>query len=99
MLAFKASDLQRQSADLQKAALKAPVFLTYHEKPRFVMLSVEDFAKLGGVRREVSLEGLPDAVVSRLRTLAEKYAPAQVELSGGLAELLVEPETASGPTP
>jgi prevent-host-death family protein len=98
MLAFAATDLQRKSNEVQQAASKAPVFLTFHDKPKFVILSVEDFARLGGLKVVAAPEGLPDSVVERLRALAETYPAADVEFAGGLAGLMDEDESASGQT-
>lgn len=99
MRAFRAADLQRKPADVQKAALKAPVFLTYHDKPRFVMLTIEDYARLGGVTTVVSPEGLPDSVAERLQALADEHPEVELELEGGLATLLDDEEVAGGPHP
>ena len=48
MQSFAASELQRNSAEIQKAALMGPVFLTYHDKPRYVMMSLDEFVRLQG---------------------------------------------------
>jgi hypothetical protein len=98
MVAFTAAELQRRAADVQKAALREPVFLTYHEKPRFVMLSMEDYARLGGVSIVASPEGLPESVAQRLQELADMHPHAELEVSGGLADTLME-EGSRGPHP
>lgn len=46
MSSFAASDLQRNPAEIQKAALMGPVFLTYHDKPRYVMMSLDEFVRI-----------------------------------------------------
>ena len=48
MRSFAASELQRNSAEIQKAALMGPVFLTYHDKPRYVMMSLDAFVRMQG---------------------------------------------------
>ena len=59
MLVFPAADLQRKPSDIQKAALRGPVFLTYHDKPRYVMMSLEDFVKMRGVKIVAGPETVP----------------------------------------
>ncbi|QUS42038.1 hypothetical protein RPMA_26835 [Tardiphaga alba] len=49
MRIFRSSDLQRNMADVQRAAMLEPVVLSYHEKPRFVLMTIEDYARLGGI--------------------------------------------------
>jgi len=46
MHSFAASELQRNSAQVQKAALMGPVFLTYHDKTRYVMMSLEEYIRI-----------------------------------------------------
>jgi len=89
MVAFTAADLQRNAANLQKAAMREPVFITYHEKPRFVLLSMEDYARLGGAALQVAPEGLPESVVSRLQELANAYPHEELKLAGGLVDQMI----------
>jgi PHD/YefM family antitoxin component YafN of YafNO toxin-antitoxin module len=86
MVSFTAADLQRKAADVQKAAMRSPVYLTYHDKPRFVLLSVEDFAALSGITIKTTPESLPESVVERLQVLADQNEPIELELEGGLAD-------------
>jgi hypothetical protein len=88
MPTFTAAEIQRKSSEIQRAATREPVFLTYHEKPRFVMLSIEDFVRLGGVSVVARPENLPDSVASRLQALADAHEDVELELAGGLAEQL-----------
>ncbi|RYG87799.1 MAG: hypothetical protein EON58_20440, partial [Alphaproteobacteria bacterium] len=82
MTIFTAADLQRRPADLQRAALREPTFLTYHEKLRYVFLSVEDYVRLGGVTVEVPPHGLPDSVLRRLGDLATRHDVLEFEGEG-----------------
>lgn len=86
MQVFPAADLQRNSSEIQKAALRQPVFLTYHEKPRYVMLSLEDYVRLGGVRLVASPDAIPDSVAERIRAIADAHPDEQYQLIGGLAD-------------
>ncbi|MEJ2624879.1 MAG: hypothetical protein P8Z80_10150 [Pseudolabrys sp.] len=71
MRAFAASELQRNSAALQEAALMEPVFLTYHDKPRYVMMSLDAFVRMQGKDITAHLAAYPPAVAARIRELAE----------------------------
>jgi PHD/YefM family antitoxin component YafN of YafNO toxin-antitoxin module len=70
MHSFAASDLQRNSAEIQKAALMGPVFLTYHDKPRYVMMSLDEFARMQGKDVTARLATYPKAVAARVREIA-----------------------------
>ncbi len=71
MPSFPASELQRNSAEIQKAALMGPVFLTYHDKPRYVMMSLDEFVRLQGKEATARLATYPPAVAARVRELAK----------------------------
>lgn len=47
MREFSTVDLVRKLGDVTRAATRAPVTITQHRKPRYVLMSVEDFAELG----------------------------------------------------
>ena len=46
MQTFRLSDLSRRTADVTHAAARAPVTLTDRDKPRFVVLAIEDYEAL-----------------------------------------------------
>jgi prevent-host-death family protein len=46
MQTFTLSDLTRRTADVQHAAAKAPVLITEHRSPRFVLMAASDYEKL-----------------------------------------------------
>lgn len=58
MKVFAASDLQSKAAEIQKAALLQPVILTDREGPSYVMLSLEDYARLSGSNLVASPEAI-----------------------------------------
>jgi PHD/YefM family antitoxin component YafN of YafNO toxin-antitoxin module len=76
MQSFAASELQRNSAEIQKAALMGPVFLTYHDKPRYVMMSLDAFVRMQGKEATAHLAAYPQAVAARVRELAKTSARA-----------------------
>lgn len=45
---FPAADLARKTGDVLDAASRAPVAITKHRKPRFVVMSVERYEALTG---------------------------------------------------
>jgi len=71
MRTFPASELQRNSAELQKAALMGTVFLTYHDKPRYVMMSLDEYVRIQGSRLAAQLATYPPAVAASIRALAK----------------------------
>jgi prevent-host-death family protein len=46
MRAFSTHDLNKQVGEVTDAAAKAPVLITRHSKPRFVMMSLEHYERL-----------------------------------------------------
>jgi prevent-host-death family protein len=61
MKTFAAADLSRNTGDLLEAATRAPVAITRHRKPRFVVMSFEQFEALtqAGDRKAYGLDELP----------------------------------------
>jgi hypothetical protein len=45
---FSIAELTRQPATVTAAAFREPVTLTHHRKPRFVLMTVEDYGRLAG---------------------------------------------------
>jgi prevent-host-death family protein len=94
MQIFSAEELQRRSAEVQQAAAVEPVIITFHERPRLVMMSVEEFDRLRG-RRHFALEPLePSAsVLDRLQEIADAYPVSDddLKLQGGLLDAIDDP--------
>jgi hypothetical protein len=67
---YSSLDLQQRTGEIQNAALQEPVALTFHGRPRNVMMSVEEFRRLKAAvgealppdlrPRAVTQRGLPD---------------------------------------
>jgi prevent-host-death family protein len=70
---FSTADLSRKIGDVTHAASEAPVTITHHNKPRYVMMSVETFEKLNPQRAYHSNE-TPDDVADWLIPALEKIA-------------------------
>ena len=41
MQMFRSQDLQRQASMIQEAAMMEPVVITYHDRPRFVLMTMQ----------------------------------------------------------
>ena len=67
MRSFTTHDLNKQVGDVTDAAAKAPVLITRHRKPRFVMMSYEHDQRLAEAtdpRRAYCPGETPDGVAS-----------------------------------
>jgi prevent-host-death family protein len=65
MRIFRAQDMQRQGALMQDAAMLEPILITYHDRPRLVLMSVDEYDRLKGLKRERT------RAAKRVRTLEE----------------------------
>ena len=75
MKSFSTAELVRKTGDVTHAASQAPIAITQHKKPRFVMMSVEVFERLNP-QRAYLVEETPDEV-------AEWLVPALEEVAKG----------------
>lgn len=59
---FKAADLTRHTSDLFDAAIRSPIAITKHRKPKFVLMSMDQYQQLArGVTQQVHmLDEMPD---------------------------------------
>ena len=76
-MSYSTSDLSRRSGDIIAEALRRPVTLTQRNKPRLVLLNIEDYERLtkrAGGRRVHSLESMPDDVFEDFRRGVDNYA-------------------------
>ncbi len=90
MRIFPAADLQRNPSEIQRAALEEPVFLSCHDKPRYVMMSLEDFVRMRGAAIVAGPDAFPESVMRRIKELEDAYPDAEPAMAGGLAELILE---------
>lgn len=59
---FPAADLARNTGDVLDAATRAPIIITRHRKPRFVLMSVERYAAMtggGATQKAHTLDDMP----------------------------------------
>ena len=65
MRSFSTADLARKVGDVTHAASRAPVAITHHNKPRYVLMSFELFNRLNP-QRAYLVEETPDDVAEWL---------------------------------
>ncbi len=74
-MTYTTSDLSRKSGDIIAEALRRPVTITQRNKPRLVILSIEDFERLkaqGDTRKHLRLADIPDALFAEMENAVEK---------------------------
>ncbi|MDR3440890.1 type II toxin-antitoxin system Phd/YefM family antitoxin [Telmatospirillum sp.] len=75
MLRFGSYDLQRKVAEVQEAALREPVAISYHGRDRLVMMPIDEFERLK--RRDkmvISMEEIPEEFI---QAMSEPYYDAE----------------------
>lgn len=85
MQVFTSEELQHRPAEVQQSALIEPTVITFHGRPRLVMMSVDEFERLRG-RRHAALSSvtLSDDILSEMQRIADEYPGEEPELEGGL---------------
>ncbi|ACE94330.1 hypothetical conserved protein (plasmid) [Rhizobium etli CIAT 652] len=74
---YSTSDLSRKSGDIIAEALRHPVTITQRNKPRLVLLNIEDYERLmkQSDRRSVGTIGtMPDELLAEFDNAVETYA-------------------------
>ncbi|MBV9993056.1 MAG: type II toxin-antitoxin system prevent-host-death family antitoxin [Alphaproteobacteria bacterium] len=77
MARYTTSDLSRRSGDIIAEALRKPVTITQRNKPRLVLLSIEDYRRLmsrSDARKAETLADMSDEDFSDFRHAVEAYA-------------------------
>jgi prevent-host-death family protein len=59
---FKAADLTRHTSELFEAAIRSPVAITKHRKPKFVLMSIDQYRQLarGATQQVHMIDELPE---------------------------------------
>ncbi len=76
MTTYTTSDLSRKSGDIIADALRRPVTITQRNKPRLVLLSIEDYRRLterADTRKAGTLVSMPDEVFEKLKAAVDFY--------------------------
>ena len=74
---FTTSDLSRRSGDIIAEALRQPVTITQRDKPRLVIMNVEEYQQLreyADHREAFTLETIPDDLFEDIVKAVEDYA-------------------------
>ena len=77
MARYSTSDLSRKSGDIIAEALRKPVTITQRNKPRLVLLSIEDYRRLtarADTRKSGTLATMSDKEFADFRRAVEDYA-------------------------
>lgn len=80
MRSFTTHDLNKQVGDVTDAAAKAPVIITRHRKPRFVMMSYEHYQRLAEAtdpRRAYGPGETPDGIALLFREELDRLASGE----------------------
>lgn len=76
MREFSTVELTQQIGTVTHIASKEPVTITQHRKPRFVLMSVEDYERLrarGDMRTTGTLETMPDDLFEEVKAELSRY--------------------------
>src|SRR5256885_8809900 len=76
MTQYSTSDLSRKSGDIIAEALRRPVTITQRNKPRLVLLSIEDYRRLtakADTRKAGRLETMPDDLFEDFKQAVAAY--------------------------
>jgi len=82
MVTYSTSDLSRRSGDIIADALREPVTIMQRNKPRLVLLNIEDYRKLmsrADTRTAGTLETMPDALFEEFKDAVAAYERADDE--------------------
>jgi hypothetical protein len=71
MRKYSSLDLQQRTGEIQAAALRNPVALTFHGRPRTIMLAVDEFCRLKDIAGEPVPSELRQATPEVLGPLSE----------------------------
>ena len=74
---YSTSDLSRKSGDIIAEALRRPVIITQRNKPRLVLLNIEDYERLmkrSDRRTAGTIETMPDELFAEFENAVEAYA-------------------------
>lgn len=97
MQVFTSEELQRRPSDVQQSALVEPTIITFHGRPRLVMMSLDEFDRLQG-RRHLVMDSadFSPSVLAEMQRIAHEYDEydGDLELLGGLLD---EDDASKGP--
>lgn len=74
---FSTGDLSRKSGDIIAEALRRPVTITQRNKPRLVLLNIEDYERLlrqSDLRASGTIETMPESLLGEFEAAVDAYA-------------------------
>ena len=74
---YSTSDLSRKSGDIIAEALRHPVTITQRNKPRLILLNIEDYERLirqSDARSAGTIETMSDRLFKEFENAVESYA-------------------------
>lgn len=74
---YSTSDLSRKSGNIIADALHSPVTITQRNKPRLVILNIEDYQRLkakADPRKVGTIDTMPDDLLLEIERAVEDYA-------------------------
>jgi prevent-host-death family protein len=74
---YSTSELSRKSGDIIAEALRRPVTITQRNKPRLVLLNIEDYERLmrqSDARSAGTIETIPDSLLAEFENAVDAYA-------------------------
>ncbi|WP_421416862.1 type II toxin-antitoxin system prevent-host-death family antitoxin [Agrobacterium tumefaciens] len=77
---YTTSDLSRKSGDIIAEALRHPVTITQRNKPRLVLLNIEDYERLmrqSDLRAVGTIDNMSDALLDEFEAAVEAYAETE----------------------
>jgi len=80
---YSTSDLSRKSGDIIAEALRRPVTITQRNKPRLILLNIEDYQKLirqSDLRTVGTIDAMGDALFAEVEAAIESYADEEEKL-------------------
>ncbi|MEQ1952261.1 type II toxin-antitoxin system prevent-host-death family antitoxin [Mesorhizobium sp. CN2-181] len=76
MREFSTVELTQKIGDVTHLARREPVAITQHRKPRFVLMSIEDYERLvrrGDTRQAWTSDNVPDDLADEIETALKVY--------------------------
>ena len=74
---FSTADLSRHIGDVTHAASEAPVTITHHNKPRYILMSVKDFERINP-QRSYSVENIPGDLAEAMIEAIDDFMSGKV---------------------
>ncbi len=73
MQVFRAQDMQRNVSAVQEAAMTEPVLITYHDRPRLVLMSIAEYARIRGREKVVGgIEDMDEGIAKAIMDIADE---------------------------